>query len=58
MKVRLFEALMTPNEMRALIGLEPIKEVPLIHKARETNCKNCGAPLPTNGRCEYCGTKY
>lgn len=22
-----------------------------------TNCKNCGAPLPEYGRCEYCGTK-
>ena len=20
------------------------------------NCPNCGAPLPPNGRCEYCGT--
>ena len=21
-----------------------------------TNCKNCGAPLPKSGNCEYCGT--
>ena len=23
-----------------------------------TNCKNCGAPLPANGKCEYCGTRH
>lgn len=23
-----------------------------------TNCKNCGAPLPANGKCEYCGTNF
>ena len=24
-----------------------------------TNCKNCGAPLPTYPcKCEYCGTEY
>lgn len=23
-----------------------------------TNCKNCGAPLPANGKCEYCGSFY
>ena len=23
-----------------------------------TNCKNCGAPLLANGKCEYCGTVY
>lgn len=21
-----------------------------------TNCPNCGAPLPANGECQYCGT--
>ena len=21
-----------------------------------TNCPNCGAPIPGNGKCEYCGT--
>lgn len=24
---------------------------------RETNCKNCGAPLKS-GKCEYCGTEH
>lgn len=24
--------------------------------SRKTNCPNCGAPLPANGKCEYCGT--
>ena len=22
------------------------------------NCRNCGAPLPKSGKCEYCGTEY
>lgn len=22
------------------------------------NCKNCGAPLTDDGRCEYCGARY
>jgi tRNA(Ile2) C34 agmatinyltransferase TiaS len=22
-----------------------------------TNCPNCGAPLPSSGKCEYCGTE-
>ena len=21
-----------------------------------TNCPNCGAPIPRDGQCEYCGT--
>lgn len=24
---------------------------------RDTNCRNCGAPVKGN-RCEYCGTEY
>ena len=24
--------------------------------SQKTNCPNCGAPIPANGRCEYCGT--
>lgn len=23
---------------------------------KETNCRNCGAPLGVCGKCEYCGT--
>jgi hypothetical protein len=23
---------------------------------KKTNCPNCGAPLPRDGYCEYCGT--
>ena len=22
------------------------------------NCRNCGAPLPQSGKCEYCGTEH
>lgn len=22
------------------------------------NCRNCGAPLPKSGKCEYCGTEH
>ena len=25
---------------------------------KHKNCLNCGAPIPKNGRCEYCGTVY
>lgn len=46
--------LMTPNEVRKLLGLEPIEEP----NRTGTNCKNCGAPLPENGYCEYCRTQY
>lgn len=50
---------MTPNEARELIGLEPIKELDIVYTNRTgTNCKNCGAPLPNDGKCEYCGTQY
>ena len=24
----------------------------------KTNCKNCGAPVPDSGICEYCGTGF
>ena len=47
------DSLMTPNEIRELIGLEPVTE-----PKRITNCKNCGAPLTENGLCEYCRTQY
>lgn len=45
---------MTPNEVRKLLGLEPIEEP----NRTGTNCKNCGAPLPKDGYCEYCRTQY
>ena len=22
------------------------------------NCKNCGAPVPDSGKCEFCGTAF
>lgn len=33
-------------------------ELPYFMKTREhqSNCKSCGAPVPANGICEYCGT--
>lgn len=57
----LLEDLMTPNEIREYLGLEPIKEPELeitYTNRTGTNCKNCGAPLPKSGKCEYCGTQY
>lgn len=27
-------------------------------KMKELNCKNCGAPLRSDGVCEYCGSVY
>lgn len=48
---------MTVNEIRQLVGLEPISD--LRSTARNiTNCKNCGAPLTKNKYCEYCGAQY
>lgn len=26
------------------------------HRSHRTNCRNCAAPLPSNGKCIYCGT--
>ena len=34
--------------------LEEIEEDDSYMKA--SNCKNCAAPLPSSGKCEYCGT--
>lgn len=48
-------SIMTPNELRQQIGLEPIKETTTVSI---TNCKNCGAPLSGENHCEYCGTYY
>lgn len=53
--------LMTPNEARKLLGLEPIEEPELeitYTNRTGTNCKNCGAPLTKSGYCEYCRTQY
>ena len=56
----IYSGIMTPNEIRELLGLEPISEPELVvnHSDRMTNCKNCGAPLTETNRCEYCGTRY
>ena len=48
---------MTINEIRQLVGLEPISDSGLAN-THITNCKNCGAPLTKNKYCEYCGTQY
>ena len=47
---------MTPNEIREIFGLAANF---VEHSDNHiTNCKNCGAPLPKNGYCEYCRTQY
>jgi len=28
-----------------------------IKNNKEENCRNCGAPLSKDGKCEYCGTE-
>lgn len=54
--------LMTPNEIRETLGLHSIPEHDdyfIEHSDyKVTNCKNCGAPLPKDGYCEYCRTQY
>lgn len=57
----LSNGLMTPNEVRKLLGLVPINDGEYVmknEKASVTNCKNCGAPLNEKNHCEYCGTQY
>ena len=53
------EPLMTPNELRAAVGLNPIDE-PIeelnYRVERTTNCPNCNAALSSDV-CEYCGTR-
>lgn len=55
-------SIMTPNEIRKSLNLEPIKTEPL---SISTNCKNCGAPIEHSKqnhnsicKCSYCGTEY
>lgn len=57
MKEKIIEELpvMTPNEIRQLLGLEPIAGSVT---ANISNCKNCGAPVGISKYCEYCGTHY
>ena len=40
------------NDWRKIGVMQKPQEVPLC------NCRNCGAPVPRNGTCEYCGTNY
>lgn len=57
----LSNGLMTPNEVRKLLGLVPINDGEYVmknEKASVINCKNCGAPLNEKNHCEYCGTQY
>lgn len=55
----IYGGIMTPNELRQLLGLGSIPELEITYSNRTgTNCKNCGAPLPKNGYCEYCRTQY
>ena len=30
----------------------------IVKEVQTMNCRNCGAPVPKNGTCEYCGTHY
>ena len=49
------EMLMTPNEIRKSLGLEPIKEPHI--QTSSNNCPNCGAPI-TSWKCDYCDTVF
>lgn len=48
--------LVTPNEARELLGLEPLKQTkhPILIGG---HCPNCGAPKK-DSVCEYCGTQF
>lgn len=47
--------IMSPNELRKSMGMEPIP--PPKKEERLYNCPNCGAPI-TGDKCEYCGTVF
>lgn len=47
--------IITPNELRKTLELEPIKE-PKTHTSTN-NCPNCGAPI-TSWKCDYCDTVF
>lgn len=60
MYVDILDNLMTPNEVRELLGLKPINEpYNLVTKSQNdsTNCPNCGAPI-TSWKCDYCDTVF
>lgn len=67
MKKVINEPLMTPNEHRKILGLDPVKEVnpvPMVPRMADrvpgvhrTNCPNCCAVI-TGPICEYCGTRF
>ena len=40
------------DDYRKIGVIQELQEVPLC------NCRNCGAPVPSHGTCEYCGTNY
>ena len=51
---------MTPNELRKLLGLKPINEPCYMSTKTQnslTNCPNCGAPI-TSDKCDYCDTVF
>ena len=56
------DSVMTPNEIREILGMGsiPYRDDYFAEYSDNhiTNCKNCGAPLPKNGCCEYCRTQY
>lgn len=61
LKVLFGTGILTTNEMRLLIDLNPIETqgecVPAAKHQARTNCNNCGAVL-VNDKCEYCKTDY
>lgn len=52
--------IMTPNELRKALGLQPINDSHYLNsntKTEPNNCPNCGAPI-TSWKCDYCDTVF
>ena len=52
--------ILTPNELREMLGLRPIDDSHYLNsntKIESNNCPNCGAPI-TSWKCEYCDTVF
>ena len=46
-----------PNAIKYQSSVSSTKYPPWKQLLHRTNCCNCGAPLPSNGKCMYCGTE-
>lgn len=53
-----YKGLLTPNEYRAMLGLNPKSGVKSIAIRRAVACVNCGSTQYENGVCSFCGTIY